>query len=136
MLALGLLAIVACDVGPTEPAFDCTSAVGAHFVALTPEYEDFDGPMVYVGDSLQLGASVRQVTESAATFSPLQGYFCRTVESVPVSASITYSTADTAIISVSATGWVRGRSHGNATVLIKSTNPPVERQLGVLSRVL
>jgi len=130
LAAIAASSLSACSDKTFGPNVDCTD-VGFVFIELNPEPTGIESYDVNAGESIQVVASLRQVTASEPSFNPLQGWSCRTTASAPVSGTVAFSTTNTDIVRLDPGGWIRGLSHGSATVTAASTSPAVSITFGV-----
>ena len=123
----------ACSGEVTEPDIDCTFALGVPFIELAPPTPGFETYTIAVGDSIQVVASLRQVTEAVPTFNVQQGWTCAIIASSPLTGSVALTTNDTNIVRIDPGGWIRALNNGSATITATSTAPVVSTTFGVIA---
>ena len=79
LAAIAGSSLSACSDKTFGPNVDCTD-VGFVFIELNPEPTGIESYDVNAGESIQVVASLRQVTASEPSFNPLQGWSCRTIQ--------------------------------------------------------
>ena len=121
----------------TQPDFKCDpmEPVGELQVVISPDVGPFGyGEIVWVGDTLALAAEVRPVVGGYIDVWGSGG--CRTDYGAPIPAVTEWSSSDTRIATVSATGVVRGRARGDAIITARAParNIAASREIGVWVR--
>ena len=115
-----VLVLASCDSRITAADFDCEDGLpkGELRLIIGPGSDPFGlGENVSLGDSLALTAEVRPV--AGATFEFWAGG-CQTEYGAPIPASIEWSSSDSGIATVSATGLVIGRREGGAAIAARA----------------
>ena len=119
-------ATLACSAEVLAPTIDCDGAVGALFVEVSSSGSLSSGQItVNVGDSVHVATSLRQVDKSDEAFNVQVGWYCQTVESSAVPGVVMLSTADTSVVRIAPTGWIRGRAQGAALVSASAADSTV-----------
>ena len=119
--AVCMLSLAGCDRTITAADFDCEKGLpkGELHVVMGPGSDPFGlGEVVFLGDSLALTAEVRPVI--GATFDFWGSGGCRTDYGAPSPASIEWSSSDSGVATVGATGVVVGRREGSAAITARA----------------
>jgi hypothetical protein len=131
IVVAALLSLAGCAERALEPNVDCTEAVGQVFIELQPKPTGF-GYEVPAGSSIQITASLRRTTRAEPVFRSDQGWTCNVTSTSPVPGTVSFTTDDTHIVSLSDAVWIRGLSRGLAIVTASSQQAASPVTFGVV----
>jgi hypothetical protein len=131
IVVAALVSLPGCGERALDPNVDCSQAVGQVFIELQPRpaglaYE------VSAGSSIQITGSLQRTIRAEPVFRLDQGWTCNVTSTSPVSGTVSFTTDDTYIVTLSDGGWIRGLSRGLAIITASSQQAASPVTFGVV----